>query len=38
VPVACGFFSKDDLSKMVFVLEEIPSEKALIAYQGASFY
>ena len=38
VPGVCGIFSKDDVSKMVFTIEELPYEKALIAYQASSFF
>jgi len=38
IPCVCSSYCKEDLSKMVFRVEEIPTEKALIAYQGASFY
>lgn len=38
VPGVCGIFSRDDVSKMVFTIEELPYEKALIAYQASSFF
>ena len=36
----CGYFSKDDTSKMIFILEHVPSdqEEAEIAYQASSYF
>jgi hypothetical protein len=32
VPLVCGMLARDDISKMIFIIEEVETQTALIAY------
>ncbi|CDW72551.1 inositol-triphosphate receptor [Stylonychia lemnae] len=38
IPTVCGRFAKEDVSKMVFEIQQVPKDLAMIAYLGFSYF